>query len=231
MKRFYRTAAVAEDEAGYALTLDGRVARTPARNVLAVPSRALAEAICAEWQAQPDTIDPRSMRLTRLANTAIDRVRDRREDVIGEIARYAETDLLCYRAAEPAELVARQSAAWQPLLDWLARRYDSTLTVTDTGTPTPQPAHAIAALRGALAAFDAYTLTALHVVTAAAGSLVIALALAENEIEAERAFELSQLDEAFQMTQWGEDAEAAARRAALRADLLMAARFMELCRA
>ena len=231
MKRFYRTAAVAEDDAGYALTLDGRVARTPARNVLAVPSRALAEAICAEWQAQPDTIDPRSMRLTRLANTAIDRVRDRREDVIGEIARYAETDLVCYRAAAPAELVARQSAAWQPLLDWLVRRYDSTLTVTDTVTPTPQPAHAIAALRGALAAFDVYTLTALHVVTAAAGSLVIALALAENEIAAERAFELSQLDEAFQMTQWGEDAEAAARRAALRADLLMAARFMELCRA
>ena len=231
MKRFYRTAAVAKHDAGYALTLDGRPVQTPANNPLAVPTAALAEAIRAEWQAQGDTIDPASLRFTRLANTAIDRVRTRRAEVIDEVTRYAETDLLCYRAPEPVELVERQHAGWQPLLDWLARRYDTALAVTDTVAPAPQAPNAIAALRRAVARFDDFTLTGLHLVTAAAGSLVIALAVAEDEIGAERAFELSQVDETFQMEQWGEDAEAAARRAAIRADVLAAARFMELCRA
>ena len=231
MKRFYRTAAVAKHDAGYALTLDGKPVQTPANNPLAVPTAALAEAIRAEWQAQGDTVDPASLRFTRLANTAIDRVRARREEVIDEIARYAETDLLCYRAPEPAELVERQRAGWQPLLDWLARRYDTALAVTDAIAPAPQPPNTLAALRRAVARFDDFTLTGLHLMTAAAGSLVIALAVAENEIAPESAVELSQLDETYQIEQWGDDAEAAARRAAVRADLLAAAQFMELCRA
>lgn len=231
MKRFYRAAAVAEDDAGYALTLDGKPARTPARNLLAVPTRPLATAICAEWQAQGDVIDVASLKLTRIANTAIDRVRTRHAEVVEEVARYAATDLVCYRAAEPAELAARQRASWQPLLDWLARRHGAALTVTDTVTPAAQPADALNRLHAAVARFDAFRLTALHAATAAAGSLVIALALAENEIAADRAFELSQLDETFQIEKWGEDAEAALRRAALRADLVTAARFLELCRA
>lgn len=231
MKRFYRTAAVAAHEDGFAVTLDGRPVRTPAKNVLAVPSRALADAIRAEWLAQGDTVEPATLRLTRLANTAIDRVQTQPEVVIGEIARYAETDLVCYRAAEPAELVARQCAAWQPLLDWLARRFDARLAVTDTVTPAVQPPHAVACIRAAVTRFDAFALTALHAMTAVSGSLVIALALAEAEIAPERAFELSQLDETFQAEKWGEDAEAARRRAGLHDDLFAAAKFLELCRA
>jgi chaperone required for assembly of F1-ATPase len=230
MKRFYSTAAVVQQADGYALTLDGKLARTPARNALAVPGRALADAICAEWRTQGEVMDIVSLRLTRLANTAIDRVNPRRDDVITEVVRYAETDLVCYRATEPAELVGRQNAGWSPLLDWLSRRYQVRLSTVNGVVPTSQPLAALARLRGAIAEHDAFTLTALHAVTAAAGSLVIGLALAEKIVSAEQAFDLSQIDETFQTEKWGEDAEASLRRTALRADILTAAQFMELCR-
>ena len=228
MKRVYREATARQVEGGWGIALDGRPMRTPARHELVVPSAALATAIAAEWDAQRDEIRPATMPLTRLAATAIDRTGEQRELVVAEVANYAGTDLVCYRAEHPLALVARQQAEWQPLLDWAMRRYDAGLAVTHGILPQPQSPAALKAFAAAVAAQDDFRLTALHAMTGACGSLVIALALMEGRLAAAAAFAASQLDETFQIEAWGEDAEAAARRRALVEDIAAASRFVRL---
>jgi chaperone required for assembly of F1-ATPase len=228
MKRFYKTAAASAVGDGYGVMLDAKRLLTPAKLPLAVPSRALAEAIAEEWSAQGPELRPHTMPLMRLASTAIDLVARRHAETVAEIAAYAETDLLCYRADQPSELAARQHAAWQPLLDWATLRYDAPLIVTAGIIPVTQPPATLHALAVAVAAYDPLRLTALHAVTTASGSLVIALALLTGEIDADAAFACAQLDENFQIERWGEDYEAADRRAALKADIATAARFAAL---
>lgn len=228
MKRFYRNAAVTESEHGFGVALDGKPVRTPARHALTVPSRVLAEAIAAEWQAQGERVDPHTLPLTRLASIALDLVAPQRAEVVAEVAKYAGTDLVCYRAEEPAELRARQQAVWQPLIDWAAQRFDAPLGVTSGVLPVPQPAATLAAFTAAVGAYDTHRLAALHLATAALGSLVLALALVEGRLDAEAAFAGAQLDETFQIERWGEDSEQMKRRANLKDDIALAARFVAL---
>ncbi len=228
MKRVYKTAASLQVEDGFGVLLDKKRLLTPAKLPLVVPSRALAEAIAEEWQAQGPELRPHTMPLMRLASTAIDLVANRRQEVVAEIAAYSETDLLCYRADGPPELVARQHAVWQKLLDWAALRYDAPLAVTTGIVPVAQKPATLHALAVAVAACDPIRLTALHAVTTASGSLIIGLALLEGELDADAAFAAAQLDETFQIERWGEDYEAADRRAALKADVATAARFLLL---
>jgi len=228
MRRVYKEATARPVERGWGVFLDGRRLRTPARRELTVPSRDLAEAIAAEWDAQETDIRPHTMPLTRLAATALDHTAARRDTIVNDIANYAGTDLVCYRAEQPPALAARQHAAWQPLIDWAAMRYDAGLAVTAGIVPTPQSPASLGAFAAAVAAFDDFCLTALQALTAACGSLVIALALAEGRLDAEAAFDVSQLDETFQIEAWGEDAEAMERRELLAQDIRAAARFLEL---
>jgi chaperone required for assembly of F1-ATPase len=230
MKRVYRAVAVAPGDGGWQVVLDSRVLRTPAKAPLLLPNRALAAAVGAEWDAQVETIVPATMPLMRLAATAIDRVAPQRERVIEEVAAYAGTDLVCYRAERPAELVARQQAIWQPLVDWATLRYDAPLIVTTGVVPRLQPAGVVAAIYAAVAAFDDFSLTALHDLTTTCGSVVIALALAESHLEPEAAWQASQLDETYQIEKWGEDAEASRHRAAIHSDIEASSRFLALLR-
>jgi chaperone required for assembly of F1-ATPase len=230
MKRFYEEVAVSADGEGFTVTLDGRPIRTPAKNPLRLPTAGLAEAIAAEWRAQGEEIDPTTMPMMRFASTAIDRVSGRRDEVIGEVAAFGASDLLCYRADEPAELAALQAKTWQPLLDWAARRFGAPLKVTAGIMHVAQDDEALAALRNAVDAHDPWAITALHTVTSAAGSLVIGLALLDGELSAEQAWEVSQVDESFQAETWGQDSEAMQRRRALKTDLENAARFHALSR-
>ena len=228
VKRFYEHATVTEGEHGFGVALDGRPVRTPAKFVLAVPTRALAEAIAAEWQAQGERVDPRALPLTRLASIARDLAATRRSAVVAEIVKYAGTDLVCYRAEEPRELRERQHATWQPLIDWTAGRFGAPLGVTSGVLPVPQPVATLAAFVRAVEAYDTHRLAALHLATAALGSLVLALALIEGRLDAEAAFAAAQLDESFQIERWGEDPEQTKRRAGLREDVALAARFVAL---
>lgn len=231
MKRFYRSAVAAASETGFTVLLDGKTLRTPAKNALVVPSPALAEAIAAEWQGQGATVSPLALPLTRLVSTAIDRVTPRRAEVLAEITKYAGTDLLCYRAAEPPELAARQHKAWQNLLDWAAERFGARLAVTESITPIAQPPAALAAIERAVAAHDSMMLVALHLATSGCGSVVLGLALLEQRLSPEDAFAAAELDESFQIERWGEDSEQTKRRAALQEDIVLAARFAALLRA
>ena len=229
MRRVYKQAqAVLAEPRGHRVVLDGRPLRTPGRREVVVPSAALAAALAEEWNAQQTDVQPATMPLTRLVATALDRMPVERDKIVADVAAYAGTDLVCYRADHPPALAARQHAAWQPLLDWAALHYDAPLEVTSGVIPTDQPRQSLHALAAVIAAQDDFRLAALHAVTAACGSLVIALALVEGRLDAEAAFGVSQLDESFQIEAWGEDAEAAERRRALGADIAAAARFLAL---
>ena len=203
---------------------------TPAKAALLLPSQAFAEAIAEEWRSQGERLKPANLPLTQLANTAIDRVAPDPKPVIDELIAYAGSDLVCYWAERPAGLVERQRRHWQPLLDDLALRHDALLSVHHGIVPRPQPPAALAALTHRLQSLPPFTLAGLAAVTGATGSLVIALALTEDRLTPEQAFELSQLDETYQIEQWGEDAEAAARRRALKQDILHTHRFLTLAR-
>lgn len=231
MKRFYRKAAAVAADHAFAVHLDGKPLQTPAKRALVVPTRTLAEAIATEWQGQGVTIAPHSLPLTRLASTALDRVAPNRAPVIREIANYAATDLVCYRASEPAELVARQDATWQPLLDWAHERLAARLIATRSITPVTQAPEALAAIMRAIERQGAMELAALHLATAACGSVVLGLALLNERLDPDAAFEAAQLDESYQMERWGEDSEQTARRASLKEDIHLAARFLGFLRA
>jgi chaperone required for assembly of F1-ATPase len=230
MKRIYRKAEPVPAAGGHAVVLDGRPAKTPGRRDLIVPSPALAAEIAAEWETQQEEIRRETMPLTRLAGATIDRDAAQHGAVVRQIADYAGTDLVCYRAAHPPALAARQQAVWQPLLDWAAERYAAPLTVTSGVIPLSQPPESLAAFTVAVAAYEGFALTALHTATAACGSLVIALALLEGRLDAAEAFAASQLDESFQIEAWGEDREQAQRQTALSAEIAAAARFVSLLR-
>ena len=231
MKRFYREAAALAAGEAFTVHLDGKPLQTPAKRALVLPGRALATAIAAEWQGQGAMLKTEALPLTRLASTAIDRVAPNPVPVIREIANYAATDLLCYRAPEPPELVARQLAAWQPLLDWVEERWAARLVATRSITPVTQPPEALEAIERAITQQGAMELAALHLATAACGSVVLGLALLEERLEPDASFETAQLDETYQIEHWGEDAEQTRRRAALKDDIRLAARFLGLLRA
>ena len=230
MKRFYQKAEAVERPGGHGIALDGKAVKTPGRRDLLVPNRALAVAIAREWASQQAEIWPATMPLTRLAVTAVDRVATQREAIVQQIANYAGTDLVCYRAAHPPALAARQQAVWQPLIDWAVLRYDAPLTVTTGVIPKGQSEASLRAFAAAVAELDDFTLTALHTATAACGSLVIALALLEGRINAQEAFAASQLDETFQIEAWGEDPEVTERRRALNSEIAAAQQFISLLR-
>jgi chaperone required for assembly of F1-ATPase len=211
MKRFYKTVDVRAVTGGFAVLLDGRGVQTPARNALVLPTEELARTIAAEWRGQGDAVDATSMPLLRLSNTIIDGVAANREAVIAAILRFGENDLICYRAHQPPELAQRQRDAWDPMLDWARQRFGAHLVAADGLTHVDQTLDAIAALREALAAYDAFTLGALHVVASITGSVVLALAVAEGRLTGAAAFEYSRIDEAYQAEKWGEDSEAIKR--------------------
>jgi chaperone required for assembly of F1-ATPase len=231
MKRFYLKAEPVERAGGRGIALDGKPIKTPGKRDLIVPSGALAAAMAEEWNAQQTEVRPATMPLTRLATATVDRVATQRNAIIEQTANYAATDLVCYRATHPPALAARQQAAWQPLIDWAVVRYDAPLVVTSGVIPKCQSAESLRAFAAAVAENEDFALTALHVATAACGSLIIALALLEGQLDAQQAFAASQLDESFQIEGWGEDPEQAQRRHALAADIEVAAQFIALLRA
>lgn len=235
MKRFWDNAvAVTRPEGGHAVLLDGRPLRLPGGAPLATRSGPLAEAIAAEWQAAGGTkggeMSMEQVPLTRLLGTAQDRVAPDPAAMVEGLARYAETDLLCYRA-DDARLAELQAREWQPLLDWAAEAHGAPLTVTAGLMPVPQPEPSLAALRAAVAAHAAEELAALGLAVPALGSLVLGLALSAGRVVAAEAHRLAILDETFQEERWGADEEALARRARAAADVHLAERFLVLLRA
>jgi chaperone required for assembly of F1-ATPase len=229
MKRFYKEVSVGEAAGACTILLDGRVVKTPQRAALALPTETLAAAIAEEWKGQGEEIVPASMPLTKLANTALDRVASLREEVVNQIMAFAN-DTLCYRAASPVELVARQAAEWDPVLSWITERYGVRLQTTVGIAHLAQSEESLARLKAAVAAYDDFMLAGLHTAAGILASLSLTLALGEKRLSAETAFALSQLDERYQAERWGEDEEAAARTRALLAELLTVEQFLALVR-
>lgn len=222
-RRFYKAAEAGMVDGGFALMLDGRTARTPARNVLAVADKALADALAAEWDRQAEVIDPGRMPLTRLVNTALDRVTGEMEAVRADILKHAETDLICYRADGPESLVAAENAAWNPLLAWAERDLGAGLTLAEGIMFVAQDERALGAIDEVLRPLDALHLAALHVATTVTGSVIIALATARGRLTVAEAWSAAHVDEDWQMSQWGRDEEALALRARHLAELEAAA--------
>ncbi len=230
LRRAYEQVTVAPAEAGLTVLLDDKPLKSPGGRPMILPTAALAGAIAAEWSAQGVKPDLRQLPMTRIAATALDRIPAVRAEVVKELAAYAETELVCHRADEPAGLVARQLAVWQPLLDWLTQAYDAPLAATAGILPKAQPEPSLRAIRSALAALDDFRLAGVSVAVASAGSLVIGLALTTGRLDSVQAFEAAELDATYQIEQWGEDEIARQRRAELRAELEVAERFARLVR-
>ena len=228
MKRFWKSAAAVESDGGFAVELDGRKVRTPARAELVVPTPKLADAIAAEWDQCGEEVDPRAMPLTGLANAAIDRVAADKDGFAAGLAKYAESDLTCYRAEGPRTLVDRQEESWDALLGWARRRYDVDFATCSGVMHVAQPEETVRKLGHAVASLDAFHLAGLSPLVTIGGSLIAALAVLEEMMPATEAWEAVSLDDRWQMEQWGADAEAEAALDARRRDFLAGARFLEL---
>jgi chaperone required for assembly of F1-ATPase len=226
-RRFYQATAVAEGADGFALRLDGKVVRTPARHALAAPTRPLAEAIAAEWDAQAELIDPAKMPLTRLANTIIDGVVASAASVAAEVAKYLGSDLVLYRADAPEQLVRRQSRHWDPVVAWARDELGARLILAGGVVHVQQPDHALAAGAAAIPR-DPWRLGAVHAVTTLTGSALIALGLAYGRLSTEQAWETAHVDEDWNMEQWGRDALALDRRSLRLAEMQAAATVLAL---
>jgi chaperone required for assembly of F1-ATPase len=233
-KRFYATASVAPEASGFAVHLDGRPARTPARNPLVLPTIEAAQAVADEWAAVSTIIDPRTMPMTRLVNSVLDGVAQNQEAVRAEIVRYAGSDLLVYRADEPSELVRAQQVAWDPILAWVNVTFGAEFKLGHGVMFVEQPPIAIERLGRAAddltgtGVAAAFRLGALHVMTTLTGSALLGLAVLADRISPAEAWSAAHVDEDFQISQWGVDAEAAERRDRRWTDMAVAARLHQL---
>lgn len=225
MKRFWSEVTVDADRV---IRLDGRPVRTPGRAPLALPGAALAAAIADEWRAVAEAIDPRAMPLTGLANAAIDRVAVDAETFAAGLARYGESDLLCYRADRPMELIARQAAEWDPLLEWARMRYDIHFEIVTGIMHRPQPPTTLARLADAVASRDAFRLAAISPIVTITGTVIGTLALVEGAVDAGTLWRASMVDEDWQTERWGEDELAVRAREVRRHDYDAAVRFLHL---
>lgn len=228
VKKFYKSVSVEPREDAFAILLDGRPAKTPARADLAAPTSALAGAIADEWRGVGDSVDFNELALTRLATTAIDLGNRDRKRWIEDVVAYLNSDLLCYRAARPAALAGRQDGTWSPYLAWAEQALGAALCVTVGVTQVAQPDDAALGARQRLSAMNDWTLIGVKTATEIAGSAVLALALEARAFPAADIFSASRLDERFQAEQWGVDEEAAAREARLQADFLSVAKWLDL---
>lgn len=227
MKRFYKTAFVVAHDQGFLVELDGREIKTPEKRLNLSPTRAVADAICQEWNDQEEKINPDSMPVAKLQNTAIDRVETRKDDLIAELVKYAGTDLLCYRADFPQDLAKQQAETWQPLLDWVAQTHGIRLKVTTGILHVEQD---VARLAEILQGIDSFRLAAFHNITTLCGSVSVALNVLGGNISVEQAWQAAQLDENYQINQWGSDDEAIIRHDNMKAELDAAVRFLDLMR-
>lgn len=231
-RRFWTSASVRLAGAGdgWEVVLDARPLRTPGKRPLLLPTRALAEAVAAEWDAQSDLIDPHAMPLTRAANSAIEKVAPQFHEVVLMLGEYGGTDLLCYRAEAPEALVTREAEGWDPLIDWAATELRAPLRITHGVVPVPQDPTVLLKLQAEIAALDPFGLTALHDLVTLPGSLVLGLAVIRGRLDAAAAHRLSRIDEEFQAEGWGRDAEADEAAAGRLAAMLDAERFWRLGR-
>lgn len=225
-KRFYTDVSVATGEGGWLVHLDGRSVKTPAKKLLQVPTKALAELLAAEWDAQGERINAPAMPANRLCFVAIDLMGDAHGATVAEVTRYASTDQLCFRAPDPSDLVAAQAAAWDPMLDWAKRELGVELRSGTGVLPIDQDAAALQAVHARAAALDVWRLTALAHATAVCSSAVLGFALLEGERGGDEVFALSIIDEAYQTAQWGHDEEAAQRLDLLKTELIAAERLL-----
>ncbi|MGB3624645.1 MAG: ATP12 family protein [Henriciella sp.] len=229
-KRFYKTASAALSGDGWRIELDGRPVKTPAKTDITVPTEVLAGLLAAEWNGQGERIDPSTMPLTRLANVAIDRTPATRKAMAEEIAKYAETDLVCHLAESPAGLRERQDAGWKPLREWAGRALDIVLVPVEGIIASPQPETSLKAAYDHALALDDFGLTGLVWACGLFGSAVLAFAVFHGKTDASSAFDLSRIDEDWQIEQWGEDDEAAAATAARKRDAEAIGRFFAALR-
>lgn len=225
-KRFYANAGTVETAGGFAVTLDDKTVRTPSRRPLVAPSRDIAAAMAAEWDAQGDVINPMTMPLTRLANSVIDAVGENVDAVRGDIAKYFESDLLFYRAGHPDALVEREARAWDPVLVWAAEKFGARFILAEGIVHVRQPEASIAAARAALPE-EVWTVAALHLVTTLTGSALLALALLHGRLKSDQVWAAAHVDDDWNAEQWGIDGEVAARRAARLIDFNAAAAVLQ----
>ena len=228
MKRFYEKVTVESVGADFNVSLDEKPILTLRKNLLLLPNRTLAEAIASEWRIQGEVIRPSEMPMMSLASTVIDRLVPQRIDVINSIVAYAQTDLLCYRAPEPNELIRRQCDIWDPLLYWAKINLNADFSVTTGIMPLEQSKHVEIAIRAAVGCYDAFTLIALHELTTISGSIVIGLAIIEGGIEIDDGIAAAQLDTIYQIERWGEDTEGTLKLKNARQEMLDAANFSVL---
>ena len=228
-KRSWETVAIECQDAQHVILLDGRLVKTPAKATLAVPTHAMAEAIAAEWNAQKEQIDPRTMPNTRSANAAIDKVTPQKAEVAALIAAYGEDDFLCYRAPAPQELIERQKEAWDPLLSWAAEVLDAPLLTVEGVMHVEQPANSVINLTALVTGQTPFELAALHDLVSMSGSLVIGLAAQAGAFGNDDLWIRSRLDELWQIEHWGQDDEADATAEIKRDAFLHADRFYKLC--
>lgn len=227
-KRFYDVVDVVTVEGGYGITLDDRPVPTPLGHAMTLPTKPLADAIAEEWRVQGVTVDPRSMPLSGLANTAIDRTEAQRSAIVEEALAFAATDLLCYRTEAPDDLAQRQHDCWQPLVDWAGESLGVRLETTTGLLPVSQPPENSGVLKKQLENLHHMELTAVAALAAATSSLILAMAVTNGRIDSEEAFQAAQLDESYQNERWGHDAEAEARQRHLRTDITAMANFITL---
>lgn len=230
MRRFWKDVSLEQSTFGHAVRLDGRPVKTPTRNELALPTKKLADAVVAEWEAVEKTIDPMLMPMTGFANAAIDHIGGDRDGFVTAIAAYGETDLLCYRAAADEALGARQAEIWEPWLDWSRARYDVSFVIVEGIMHQPQPEATLAKLRATVAARGTFELAAMAKLAHLSGSLVLTLALVERAGEADEVWNAACLDELWQEELWGADHWADKNRADRRVEFMAAVRFLELLR-
>jgi chaperone required for assembly of F1-ATPase len=227
-KRFFKDAQTAEIGNFFQVELDGKPLVTPEKRLLRLPTRKLADAVCVEWRKQGEKIDAKRLKITQLANTAIDKVGPKLNELVSEIHTYVSTDLLCYRVNTPDDLAIKQNERWSVPIDWLRNTYEIDLAVTQALQPIEQSVEALTKLKALIACYDAFQFSGVLSITSLTGSIILAISLTEGFLDADQVYELAFLDEIYQESRWGTDHEATSRREYIREEIQQTKYFIQL---
>lgn len=227
LKRFYKETSVAGQGTAWQALLDGRAVKTPGKAALGLPTKALAEAIAAEWAAQGEEVLPDTMPLTQFSCSAIDRVAPAMGLIAAQVSAFAETDLIAYPTDKPKDLRAKQNALWDPALERLAA-LDWNIARTEGLLPIDQDPDLKARAHAWLESKEPFALTAIASLIEASGSFFLTYLHAEGHMDADTLVAACTIEDRFNLEKWGAEEEAEELLARREVDLRAAAQMLDL---
>ena len=231
MKKFWKIVQVKKKlKNSFEILLDKRILKTPMQKDLIFSNYKIAKETALEWDIDEKEINTENMVFYGLISTAIDKISNDKVSYIDNVLGFINTDLICYRADKPNELIDLQNSSWNPIISFIKKYIDVELKFFIGVMPSKQSLEIFNRLKTLINSFSDIEISALHRMTNLTGSIFISICILKGDVLKNEAFELSFLDELYQAKNWGVEQESLDKRDKIAKELNRIISFVELIR-